>query len=92
MFDAFIFDQGIFDEMAAITVTLTDVCAGGDHLTFTMTGATNRTIPLFLPELSDPLTEDEAISFCRIIAKLTKQGRTGQQAKTRLQSGVAVAI
>lgn len=76
--------------MAAETVTLTTVCAGGNHLLFTLSGAKSATVRMTLDELSEGISDADAEAFCRVIARLAKQGRTNAQARTLLQSGVTV--
>ena len=78
--------------MASETITLTTVCAGGNHLVFTGTGAKEMTVPALLTDLTDPVTEEEAIAFAKVIAKLARAGRTLAQTKTLLQAGVTVTV
>lgn len=78
--------------MSTITVTLASICSGGNHLTFNLTGAATRSLVVDLADLTAPITEADAETFCRVIARLAKQGRTAQQTKTLLQSGVAVSV
>lgn len=79
--------------MAAITITLNTICVGTNHLTYDVTGAKVMTVgPLLLSEIFDPVTEEEALAFVRIVTKLAKSGRTIAAAKTLLQVGVTVSI
>lgn len=78
--------------MASETITLTTVCAGGNHLLLTLTGAREATTVLELADLSTAVTDDEIVAFCKVIAKLAKAGRTNAQARTLLQAGVTVNV
>ena len=78
--------------MSAVTVTLTSICSGGGHLTFTVTGDVTRTQMLDLSVLTDPATEQEVEAFLKLICKLAKKGRTNAQARTLLQAGVTVTV
>lgn len=78
--------------MSAVTIRLTAICSGGGHLTFSVTGAKSLTVPVDLSDLSSPIEDQDAVSFCKIIARMAKQGRTVAQARTLLQSGVTVTV
>ena len=78
--------------MSAVTVTLTGICAGGRHLTFTVTGDATLTQVIDLSILSESVTEEEAVAFLKCIGKLAKKGRTNAQARTLLQAGVTVTV
>jgi len=78
--------------MATITTTLTSICSGGDHLTFTISGDKLMTIKSNATDITDPITDEEVAAFVKCLTKLTKIGRTNAQTKTLLQSGVTVTI
>ena len=78
--------------MAAITMTLTSTCAGGQHLTVTTSGAKVVTVPLTLIELVDSVSDQDAAGFVKVCAKLGKVGRTNAQLKTLFEAGVTVTI
>ena len=78
--------------MTTLTTTLTAICSGGNHLTFTISGAKSATVPVNLSDLTDPITDEDVVSFCKTIARMAKNGRTMQQAKTLLQAGVTVTV
>lgn len=78
--------------MSSVTVTLTDICAGGNHLTFTASGDATDSTVIGLDEISAPLTKEEKDAFVKVIAKLAKMGRTVNQARILLQSGVPVTV
>ena len=78
--------------MSAITVTLTGICTGGNHLTFSITGDKVQTVPVNLSELSAPIDEQDVVAFCKVIARMAKNGRTIAQARTLLQAGVGVTV
>ncbi len=76
--------------MASITTTLIAICAGGDHLTFSITGAKTLTVSADFAEMNSPITDEEAVAFVKVIAKLCKSGKTIAQTKTALQAGIVV--
>lgn len=76
--------------MASETVKLTHVCPGGSHLTFTLSGAKEATLMLSLLDLSEPVTDEEIVAFCKVMIKLVKVGRTNAQARAVLEVGVTV--
>ena len=78
--------------MSSITVTLTGICTGGNHLTFSITGDKVQTVPVNLSELSAPIDEQDVVAFCKILARMAKLGRTVAQVRTLLQSGVTVTV
>lgn len=78
--------------MASVTVTLTAICSGGNHLTFDTTGAKVLRVAGILNDMLDPVTDEEAQAFVKVLAKLAKAGRTMNQARNILQSGVTVTV
>lgn len=78
--------------MASITLTLTDICSGGGHLTFTLSGVTSGTARGEIDDLTGPLTEEDKRGFVRSLVKLGKVGRTNAQLKTLFQNGVTVSL
>lgn len=78
--------------MSAVTVSLTGVCAGGNHLTFSVTGDASRTQVLDLSVLSAPVDPAEVEAFLKVVCKLVKNGRTTAQARALLQAGVTVTV
>ena len=76
--------------MSAVTITLTNVCSGGGHLTVTATGDITGTQMINRPELSGAINKDDP--FAVVICKLAKMGRTVPQAIALLQAGVTVTI
>lgn len=78
--------------MTTLTVTLSSICAGGGHLTFTISGARTATVPLTVADITEPITEEDVVSFCKVIARMAKAGRTVAQARSLLQAGVTVTI
>ena len=78
--------------MSAVTVTLTSICAGGGHLTFTVTGDASLTKTIDLSELTDALDPRDAQGFLEVIVKMAKNGRTLAQARNLLQAGVTVTV
>ena len=78
--------------MASLTIQLTGICSGGNHLTFSVSGAKTATVRLMLDNLSEPITDEDAEGFCKVLARLVKSGRTLAQARTVLQNGVTVSV
>ncbi len=78
--------------MTTETITLTAICPGGNHLTFTGSGAKDIIVRADLDSLGDAVTDDDAAAFVRVICKMAKAGRTNAQAKTLLQAGVTVTV
>jgi hypothetical protein len=78
--------------MATITLTLTDICEGGNHLTFSLTGARSASLNGSLDDMLAPITDEDAQTFMRCLAKLVRVGRTNNQARTTLQNGVTVTV
>jgi len=76
--------------MAAVTVTLTGICAGGNHLTFGVTGDVTATIHAVTADMIGAITDEDKTIFVKVLAKLAKIGRTNAQAKTALQAGIAI--
>lgn len=78
--------------MSAITVTLTSICSGGNHLTFAATGDATQSQVVDLSLLTEPLTDQEKEAFIKVVAKLARNGRTLVQARNLLQAGVTVTV
>ena len=78
--------------MSAITITLTGVCSGGDHISMAITGDKTGNLVLNGSDVTDPITEGDVAMFCKVIAKLAKTGRTVAQAKALLEAGVTVTV
>ena len=78
--------------MSAVTITLTDICAGGNHLALSVSGDRTGTFRLLRDDLSEAITEEEAAAFLKVVCKLAKSGRTPAQARALLLSGVTVTV
>lgn len=78
--------------MTTLTITLNAICAGGNHLTFGITGAATATQIADLSDITAPLTAEDAQALVRIVGRMAKAGRTVAQAKTLLQAGVSITI
>ena len=78
--------------MSAVTIRLASICSGGNHLTFVVTGDATGSKTLDLSTLTDPIDQQDAESFLRVITKLARMGRTQNQARTLLQNGVTVTV
>lgn len=78
--------------MATLTLTLTEICSGGNHLTFEVSGDRQTSIVTDIRSLDEPLDQDDAAAFIRIITKMARAGRTRQQARALLEAGVTVTV
>jgi len=76
--------------MASVTITAAGICAGGNHLHLTVTGAKTASVRLDLEDMAAPITDDDLASFVRVLCRLCKSGKTPAQAKAALQAGVTV--
>jgi hypothetical protein len=78
--------------MTAITIKATAICPGGNHVTFTVSGAKSLTLIVDLAEMQESITNDDVVAFVKIISKMARSSRTVAQTKTLLQAGVTVTI
>lgn len=78
--------------MSTVTVRLASICAGGNHLTFNVSGDASLSQVIDLSMLSAPIDEQDIAAFLSIICRLAKRGRTLAQARTLLQAGVTVTV
>ena len=79
--------------MASVTVALTTICGGGNHLVFSVTGARSMTVLGEIASMVDaPMTDEEAAAFVKGMVKLGKVGRTNAQLRTLFQNGVTVTV
>jgi hypothetical protein len=78
--------------MTTINIALTGICSGGNHLTFSVTGAREMTVLSDLASLSEPISDEDAQAFLRVITRMARAGRTLAQARTLLQAGVEVTV
>jgi hypothetical protein len=79
--------------MAGITITASDTCAGGGHVTFTITGAKSAVIKgVVVADLIGPIDDAEVEAFVKLCVRLAKVDRTVNQLKTDLQNGLVVSI
>lgn len=76
--------------MATITVTATSICAGGNHLHLSVTGARTASVRLDIENMAAPITDDDMAAFVRVLCRLCRSGKTPAQTKLTLQSGVTV--
>lgn len=78
--------------MTTVVVTMTNLCAGGGHARIAVSGAKSATVDVSTAMLSDPITDEDADSFVKIIGKMAKAGRTPAQAVALLQAGVTITV
>jgi hypothetical protein len=76
--------------MASITIKAVAVCAGGDHITFSITGAASRSVMLTRQDLMEALTEEDIDAFIKCVAKLAKADKTLAQWRNAMQTGMTV--
>lgn len=77
--------------MASITVTATGICAGGNHITFAVTGAKTAAVILDVNDMQGGVPDGDVEAFVRLLCKLAKVGKTNVQLKTALQAGITVS-
>jgi len=78
--------------MTTATITLTDICSGGNHLTFSVTGDVAATVRADIGDLTSQITDEDKIAFVKVLAKLAKMVRTNNQVRQLLQSGIAINV
>lgn len=78
--------------MASVTLTLTSQCAGGGHLTLTLTGDIAGQKETSVREIEDLLQTIGKEEIAAAILRIAKIGRTNAQLKTLLQSGITVTV
>ena len=78
--------------MSTITLTTVYECAGGDHLRINVTGDVTATIPIYYPEVLEPVTDADKEIFLRVLLKIAKITRTKAQIKNGLVNGYTVTI
>lgn len=78
--------------MSQVVVRLTNICAGGNHFTFGITGDVVSTVKAETADISDVITTEDKTAFLKILIKLAKIGRSNNQVKTLFQSGVTVNV
>jgi len=78
--------------MTTLTLKLSAICSGGNHLTFTISGDKSATVQAMPSDLSEPISNEDALAFCKVLARMAKAGRTLAQARALLQSGVTGSV
>lgn len=79
--------------MASITITASDTCAGGGHVTFSITGAKSAVFKgVVVADLLGPIEDVEVEAFVKLCVRLAKVDRSVAQLKTALQNGLVVDI
>lgn len=78
--------------MASVTIILTGVCSGGNHLTVTTSGAINKTLIMETSEVLGSSEDWQLELVIRALVRLAKIGRTMNQVKTLFQNGVTVTV
>lgn len=79
--------------MASVTIQITSVCTGGDHATVKLTkDAQNRNVPMTVPDLRSPVTQEEIEAFAKVALKLLSEGKTLAQFKAAAQAGFTVTV
>lgn len=75
-----------------LTLRITEVCAGGEHVTVTVTGDASMTARLSVAEIREPLSAEDKETFVRVLLRAYAQGKTKAQVKAGLQAGVVVTL
>lgn len=78
--------------MSSVTIQLTNICSGGSHLTFSVTGDATLSSVLDISSISEPIDEQDIDAFLRVVVRMAKRGRTVAQARTLLQEGVEISV
>lgn len=78
--------------MASVTLTLAGQCSGGGHLTLALTGDVTGEKVYDQGKLDRIIDEVDREQLTAAIIRLAKVGRTWQEVRTLLQSGITVAI
>lgn len=78
--------------MTTVVVTMTSLCSGGGHARIGVTGAKTATYNVSTDILSDPISDEDAEAFVKIIGKMAKSGRTNAQTVALLQAGVTITV
>lgn len=78
--------------MSSITLTTVYECAGGDHLRINVTGDVTATIPVYYPDMLDPVSEEDKQIFLKVLLRIAKITRNKNQIKTALSNGYTLTI
>ena len=78
--------------MSSLTLTTEYECAGGDHLRITVTGDVTATIPIYYPDMTGAITDEDKQIFLKVLLKIAKITRTKAQIKNGLAAGYTVTI
>ena len=76
--------------MASYTITLTEVCAGGEHLVLSVTGDASMSFATERAKLKE--TQIEPKHLVMQLLKVWANGKTNAQIKTALEAGVTFTI
>jgi len=77
--------------MPSVTITFDRACAGGNHVTVTMTGDYTGKYEFSREEIesADPVRKED---IARLMLTLMLRGLTPQQMRNKLQTGVSLTI
>lgn len=78
--------------MATVTLTLTDVCAGGGHFTLTLSGDVTGSKTMTLEEIRDLMQTVGREELAAAILRLAQHGRTNNQLRNLLTAGITVTV
>lgn len=76
--------------MASLTFRVTGVCSGGNHYTLQISGDVTRTMHIERSDVQD--AEIDLDTMALQLLKVWSRGKTANQIRTALQSGVTVTI
>lgn len=79
--------------MGTITLTKSFECTSGDHIRIAITGdVPSNDISIYMPDLLEPINEEEKRAFLKVLLKVAKIGRNNNQVKTALTNGYTITI
>lgn len=80
--------------MSTLTITLDHVCTGGNHMTLglVLDGQAKRVINADRADLLEPLTELEIAAATKVLIRLHARGKTNNQVRNNLLTGIAVTV
>lgn len=77
--------------MTTLTIRVTSVCDGGDHLTVTTSGDFTHSFVVDAAQLRD-FDRDDLEAFVRTLLFFARRGRTGAQLRSLAQTGFTVTV
>lgn len=78
--------------MASVTLTLTDTCAGGGHITLALSGDATGSKTYTVEEIRDLMQTVDREQIAAVLLRIAQQGRNNAQLRNLLLAGVTVTI